>query len=60
MPPDHAERLLGHVIPGVGGTYNRHEYIEEKAVALEVLAGVIDAIINPRDDNVVPIHAQGR
>ena len=54
---DHAERLLGHVIPGVEGTYNRHDYIEEKAQALRALAGAIDGIINPRDDNVVPLHA---
>ena len=50
---DHAERLLGHVIPGVEGTYNRHDYVEEKAHALKALAGAIDSIINPRDDNVV-------
>jgi len=53
---DHAERLLGHVIPGVEGTYNRHDYIEEKAHALKALAGAIDAIINPRDGNVVPLR----
>lgn len=55
-----AERVLGHTIKGVEGVYDRHKYSEETAHALEVLAGVIDAIINPRDDNVVPIHAQGR
>jgi hypothetical protein len=42
---------------GVEGTYNRHDYVEEKALALRALAGAIDAIINPRDDNVIPIHA---
>src|SRR5262249_8414294 len=30
VPTDHAERCLGHVMPGVRGTYDRHEYQEEK------------------------------
>ena len=55
---DHAERLLGHAIPGVEGTYNRHGYVEEKAHALKALAGAINSIINPRPDNVVDLHAQ--
>jgi integrase len=58
VPRDHAERLLGHVIPGVEGTYNRHGYVEEKAHALKALAGAIDSIMNPRPDNVVDLHAR--
>ena len=27
--PDIAERLLGHAIPGVAGTYDRHSHREE-------------------------------
>ena len=34
---DHAERVLGHVIPGVRGVYDRHEYAAEKLDALEKL-----------------------
>ena len=37
-----ADRVLGHVIPGVGGTYNRHDYLNEKRRALETLASAID------------------
>jgi integrase len=51
---DHAERCLGHVIPGVRGIYDRYEYLEEKRRAFEALAAQIDRIINPRD-NVVGI-----
>jgi integrase len=47
---DHAERVMGHAIPGVEGTYNRHEYREEKAAALERLAALIDGIVHPRDN----------
>jgi hypothetical protein len=51
---DHAERVLGHVIGGVEGVYDRHSYMDEKAGALEKLAQLIDRIINPPDEiNVV-------
>ena len=36
--PDISERVLGHVISGVEGTYDRHSYAEEKRDALEKLA----------------------
>jgi integrase len=54
VPPDHAERCLGHAIPGVRGVYDRHEYHAEKARAYEALASQIDRIVRPRD-NVVGI-----
>jgi integrase len=47
---DHAERCLGHVIAGVRGTYDRHEYHAEKKTAYEALAGQIDRIVNPREN----------
>lgn len=49
---DHAARCLGHVIGGVRGTYDRHEYHAEKAHALETLAHQISLITNPPKDNV--------
>ncbi len=48
VPSDHAERCLGHVMPGVRGTYDRHEYLEEKRRAFEALAAQIERIVNPR------------
>jgi integrase len=42
---DHAERCLGHVINGVRGVYDRHEYQPEKAAAFEKLAEQIAAIL---------------
>jgi len=43
--PDIAERVLGHVLAGVEGVYDRHRYDDEKAEALASLAGVIEAIL---------------
>ena len=54
---DHAERCLGHVIGGVRGVYDRHEYFDEKAKAFEALAGQVQRIINPQE-NVVPIGSK--
>ena len=53
--PDVAERVLGHVMGGVEGIYDRHSYTEEKAHALKALAGLIEKIVNPPIGNVVAI-----
>jgi integrase len=43
---DIAERVLGHVIPGVRKVYDRHEYVHEKRDALEQWAKRLRAILN--------------
>ncbi len=48
VPSDHAERCLGHVIGGVRGTYDRHEYHREKQLAYEALAALIERIVEPQ------------
>jgi integrase len=58
VPTDHAERCLGHVIGGVRGVYDRHEYLEEKRQGFEALAALVERIVNPRP-NVVSI-SEGR
>lgn len=35
VPQEHIERVLGHVVHGVAGTYNRYSYLNEKRAALE-------------------------
>jgi integrase len=50
--PDVAERVLGHVIAGVEGIYDRHSYREEKAHALKALAGLIENILRPESARV--------
>jgi integrase len=49
---DHAERCLGHVIGGVRGIYDRHEFHAEKAHALEALAHQVALIVDPPKGNV--------
>ena len=53
---DIAERVLGHVLPGVEGIYDRHSYRAEKAEALKRLAGLIETILNPPGENVVRLN----
>ena len=45
--PDISERVLGHVIAGVEGTYDRHSYADEKREALEKLATIIERVLTP-------------
>ena len=47
---------MGHAIAGVEGVYDRHRYDDEKALALQALANLIDRILNPAA-NVVPLRA---
>ena len=55
--PHISERVLGHAIKGVEGTYDRHEYAEEKAEALKQLDHLIETIINPSRGNVVVVYS---
>ena len=45
-------RCLGHVIGGIRGTYDRHEFYAEKKHALEALAHQVKLITDPPKDNV--------
>ena len=56
VAPDHAERCLGHMIPGVRGVYDRHRYEDEMARAYEALAAQIDRIVSPRQ-NIVELRS---
>jgi hypothetical protein len=52
VPADHAERVLGHVIPGVRGVYDRHSFLDEKSCALEKLAALVERLLQP-DERLV-------
>ena len=56
---EHAERCMGHALPGIQGTYNVWAYLPEKLQAYDALAGLIERIINPVD-NVIGIAASSR
>lgn len=57
--PDISERVLGHVIAGVEGVYDQHDYATEKAKALEKLAGTVKLILNPPKGNVIKLRKKG-
>ena len=55
--PDISERVLGHVIPGVEGVYDRHSYLDEKKDAMGKLATMIHQIVSPpASDKVVTLR----
>jgi integrase len=55
--PDHAERCLGHALPGIRKTYDRYEFRSEKLAAFEALAARIHQIADPPDgSNVVQLR----
>ena len=56
--PSTPSGCLGHTIKGVEGIYNRHDFHDEKRIALEKLAALIVDIIEPPTDKVVPIRAR--
>lgn len=54
--PDHAERVLGHLIRGVERVYDRHRYEAEKAEALTALAKLLARITSGQSAQVVPLR----
>jgi hypothetical protein len=53
-----AERCLGHALPAIEGTYNRHDYLSEKRDAFAKLAEFVSRILNPADNVVTHPRAQ--
>jgi integrase len=40
-----AETILGHMLPGVSGVYNRHKYDDEKLVWLKKLSDYLESLV---------------
>lgn len=56
-----AERCLNHKLKGVEGTYNQHDYFQERRDALTTWAALIVELDQEGDQNkVVPIRAKTR
>jgi len=53
---DIAEMCLGHVLPGVRATYDRHKYTEPKRHAFEALGALILRIVEPPAGNVIAMR----
>jgi integrase len=47
VPTDHAERVLGHVLPGIRRVYDHHDYAAEKRQALAKLDTMVAQILKP-------------
>jgi hypothetical protein len=49
VPRDHAERVLGHAMPGVEGVYDQYSFYQaEKGEALAKLADLVVKIVKRR------------
>ena len=56
VDPHIAERCLNHKLKGVEGIYNRHDYYDERKVALDEWARLLKALEDGRPDyNVIPL-----
>ena len=51
--PDTAERIQGHVLPGIRGTYDRHDYFSQKYEALKRLESELLRIIDGETRKVI-------
>jgi len=56
VSPHVSERVMGHVIPGVEGVYDHHDYLAEKTEALRKLGTLVTRILKP-SDNVARIKS---
>jgi integrase len=55
---DIAERCLGHAMPTIRATYDKHQYIEEMRHGFGALAAQIESIINPPVSDVADMAAE--
>jgi hypothetical protein len=64
VPHNVAEAVLAHRPPGIVGTYNLHEFQDEKAEALEKWAQRLNSIVSPPakvpDKKIVPLRKRRR
>jgi integrase len=58
IPADIAEMCLGHALGGIRGTYDRHEYQDEKKAAFEALAQLIVRIVRPPQATVADMATE--
>jgi integrase len=58
VPHNVAEAVLAHRPPGIVGTYNLHQYADEKREALEAWARHVASIVEPQPAKVVKLRAR--
>jgi hypothetical protein len=54
---EHRERVLNHKKEKLDGTYNQHDFDDEKQAALETLQRKLISIITGKENNVILITA---
>jgi integrase len=59
LPEEAREAVLAHARPGIKGTYDWHDYFDEKREALEMWAARLRSIVEPAPANVVRLAVQG-
>lgn len=59
-PPHIAERCLNHKIKGVEGVYNRHDYFQERRLALQAWADLLTELESDDRGKVVPLKRAGK
>ena len=60
VPHNVAEAVLAHRPPGIVGTYNLHQYADEKREALEAWAQHIASLVNPEPAKVITLPRRRR
>src|SRR5262249_28326762 len=53
IPEEVREAVLAHVRPGIKGTYDLYQYVDEKHQALTMWATLLQSIVEPARGNVV-------
>lgn len=53
---EYRERVLSHTLGRLDGTYNVHEYSDEKQIALEAVERKLLSIIQGTENNVIPLR----
>ncbi len=56
IPRLHVEKVLNHTHSDIAEVYDRHDYFEEKKIALNGWADHLNAIIANKKPKVVPLH----
>ena len=59
VPQDIIDRVLNQAKGTLAGTYNRHQYLDEKRWALEAWAEHVASVIRGDRGNVVALRAAG-
>jgi len=59
VPRLHVEKVLNHSTGDIAEVYDRHDYLPEKREALEKWARHLSAIVEGKEENVVPMVRRG-